>query len=206
MKNTAFAVTLIICVVFSLLAFESQTIVLVRGNAIFHIGEVEIVAPENKTYYSSTITLSYHATFPFDLKHKWIVYSLDGGENVTVFDENNYSGSYNRSVTLSDLSSGSHVLYLYSKKGSYVFGTGISGGWYDFADRVYFTIDLSGESSNPTPTIAPTSTPTSTPEPTAPPYEVDVKNASLYLASGGMFAFTLIISFLSLLVYLIKRK
>lgn len=201
MKNTALAVTLIICVVFSLLAFESQTIVLVRGNATFHIGEVEIVTPENKTYYSSTLLLSYHATFPFDLKHKWIVYSLDGGQNVTVIDEYGYFESYNRSVTLSGLSSGRHVLYLYSKKGSYVYGTGISGGWFDFADRVYFTIDLSGESSNPTPTIAPTSTPTPTPEPTIEPESFPT---TLVIASSIPVAVILI--GLSLLLYLIKRK
>ncbi len=211
MKNTAFAVTLIICVVFSLLAVESQTIVLVRGNAFFHIGDVEIVAPE-KTYYSSTITLSYYATFLTELEHKWIVYSLDGGENVTVYDEYNkplnlISGlaSYNGSVTLSGLSSGSHVIEICSKKGSYVFGTGISGDWFDIADRVYFTIDLSGESSNPTPTIAPTSKPIATPEPTVTPYTT-LQLAEQEAILGIAVTMAVVSVGLGLLLYGIKRK
>jgi len=142
MKKTALSVTLIICVVFSLLVFESQTITLVRGNAVFGSGDIHIITPENKTYYSRTLTLSYLADFPMSLNHKWIVYSLDGGENVTVYDEyNDLWGEYTGSVTLSGLSSGSHVLFIYSKEGSYVFGTGVSFRWYDAYDTVYFTVN-----------------------------------------------------------------
>jgi len=204
MKKTAFAVTLIICVVFSPLAVESQTIVLVRGNAFFHIGDVEIVAPE-KTYYSSTITLSYYATFHVGLEHKWIVYSLDGGENVTVYDEYNGLEGYSGSVTLSGLSSGSHVIDICSKKGSYGFGTGISGSWFDFHDRVYFTIDLSGESSNPTPTLAPTSMPTATPEPTVTPYTT-LQLAEQEAILGIAVTMAVVCIGLGLLLYGIKRK
>ena len=161
--------------------------------------DVEIITPENKTYYSSTITLTYHATFDFGIEHKWIVYSLDDGENITVYDKYNNLQYYSGSVTLSGLSSGKHHIDIYSKNGSYVFGTGRSGGWFDFPDRVYFTIDLSEES--PTPTFAPTSTPTATPEPTP---ELESLPTSLVMASSLTVAAVVI--GLGLLVYLIKRK
>jgi hypothetical protein len=126
MKRTAFALILIICIVFSLLVFESQTMLLVKGNAVFPSGSINI---ETKpVYYSSTVTLSYIAVFPMDfgdggLGRKWIVYSLDGGGNVTVYDEYNDLESYYGSVTLSGLSSGWHTIDIYSKNGTFWWGT-----------------------------------------------------------------------------------
>jgi hypothetical protein len=158
MKKTALALALIIWAIFSLLAVESQTIILVRGNAVWPIGSIHIDAQE-AILYSSTITLSYSAVFPSDfgisaLGRKWIVYSLDGAENVTVYDEYNALKFYNGSFTLSGLSSGLHHIDIYSKNGTFMWGTPSLSGWCDAEDTASFTIDLSGKSPTPTPQLA----------------------------------------------------
>jgi hypothetical protein len=188
MKKTALAVTPILCMILCLFAFESQTTtVLVKGNAIFASGYIRMGepvvrdgvtydVPENKTYYSSTIIVSYRAIFPHDFGasawgHKWIFYSLDGGENVTAYDEYNGLEGYNGSLTLSGLSSGDHFIDIYSKNGTYVWGPPDWGVYSDATERDYFSIVLSGESQTPTPTVAPTPihTTSPSPEPTATP-------------------------------------
>ena len=75
----------------------------------------------------------------------------------------------------------------------------------DCNSTVYFTVDLSGESPNPTPTIAPTSKPTATPEPTLTPY------TTLQLAEQeailGIAVTVVVVCFgLGLLLYLTKRR
>jgi hypothetical protein len=127
--------------------------------------------------------------------------------NVTVYDEYTALKFYNGSFTLSGLSSGWHHIDIYSKNGTFMWGTPSLSGWYDAEDTASFTIDLSGKS--PTPTLAPTSAPTATPEPTTSPYEeVDVQNTSQYLVEGGMLIVTVAVVCvgLGLLLCLIKRK
>ncbi len=210
MKKTAYTIILIICVVFCLLAVESQTTILVKGNAGFPSGSIHIeVKP---VYYSSTITLTYNTVFPSYFGdtvwgRKWIVYNLDGGENVTVYDEYNDLKLYNGNVTLSGLSSGFHTLAICSRNGTFVWGTSSYEGWYDAEDTASFTIDLSGKSPAPTPTLAPTSKPTATPEliptPTPTP-EPESLPTSLVMASSVTLA--VVLFGIGLLFYGIKRK
>lgn len=196
MRKTALSLILIISIALSLSTIESQTAtILVKGNATFAFGSVQIVSPENKTYYSSTLNLSYSAVFPImnSAGHKWIFYSLDGGENVTVYDEYNGLESYNGSVTLSGLSSGNHVIDIYSKDGIFVLSTGGSGYW-DAVYRVCFRIVLSGNSPTPTPTVAPTPTPSATPEATSQPATlpaslVFVASTGIAIVGIGLFAY-----------------
>jgi hypothetical protein len=216
MKKVALALALIISAILSLVTIESQvTTIRVKGNAFFgsgsiHIGEplvldgVTYILPENKTYYSSTIIVSYRAIFPNGLGaggwgRKWIFYSLDGGENVTVYDEYNALEDYNGTVKLSGLSAGNHIVDIYSKNGSYMWGAPDWGVYSDASERAYYTIVLSGESPAPTPTVAPTQTPTlaptsaptATPEPTDTP-EVKSESATsstlIFVASAGIAA------------------
>jgi len=63
---------------------------------------IEILSPENKTYVSASIPLS----FTLDEATSWIGYSLDGKTNQTIQSEN---------VTLSGLSEGSHSLVAHAK-------------------------------------------------------------------------------------------
>jgi len=199
-KKTALVVSLIICAIFSLLAVESQTPRLVRGNAVWPIGSIHIEAQE-AIFYSSEITLSYRAVFPSDFDdsvwgRKWIVYSLDGAENVTVYDEYNDLKFYNGSFTLSGLSSGRHHIDIYSKNGTFLWGSSSLSGWCDADDRAWFT-------------IVPLSTPTATSGPIVTPYgEANLQDKSQYLAIGGMVAVTVAVLAvgLGLLLYRIKRK
>jgi len=190
----------------------------VKGNAGFPSGSIHIeVKP---VYYSSTITLTYNAVFPSYFGdtvwgRKWIVYNLDGGENVTVYDEYNDLKLYNGNVTLSGLSSGFHTLAICSRNGTFVWGTSSYEGWYDAEDTASFTIDLFGKSPTPTPTLAPTSKPTATPEPTPTPSEettplptINTGPSSYYFDDfliGGI-AGAVAIAVLVLLFYFTKRK
>jgi hypothetical protein len=197
-KKTAAVVSLIICAIFSLLAVESQLPSLVRGNAVWPIGSIDIDAQE--IFHSSTITLNYSAVFPVDFDdsvwmRKWIVYSLDGAENVTVYDEYNDLKFCNGSFTLSGLSFGRHKIDIYSKNGTFLWGSSSLSGWRDADDRACFT-------------VIPSSTPTTTPEPAVTPYgEADVQNESQYLAAGGIMAITAVVLAAGLgLLYRIKKK
>lgn len=204
MKKAALKLALIVCAAFSLLAVESQTpTILVKGNAIFHLGDIQIVHPIYINYYSSTVTLYYHVTFyPPELVHRWIVYSLDRGRNVTVYDEYNALESYNGSVTLSGLSAGNHTIEIYSKNGTFVFGTSIADatrGWHDAVDTAHFNVVLSGESPTPLPTVAPTSRPTATPDATS--KTATFPATLIFVASVGIA-----LAVIGLMVYFKKHK
>ena len=87
---------------------------------------VSIVSPENKTYNSNSVPLTYTTS-----KTELVIgYSLDGQTNITVSE----------SITLSSLSDGPHKLTVYAKDTE---GNGTS-------DTVYFTI--SEEAETPTDT------------------------------------------------------
>jgi len=202
MKKTALVLALISVLLF--LVVGVFFVNLVKGNAVFSSGS--IVLYTTPVYHSSTITVHYVAEVPFSgLSHKWIVYSLDGGGNVTVYDEYNNLKSYYGSVTLSGLSSGLHTIDIYSKNGTFWWGASSYRAWGDAEDTASFTIDLSGKSPIPTPTIAPTTEPTPTLEPT-PFEETGVQNTSQFMVAGGAVALVSIIVFLGLLVYFIKRR
>jgi len=131
--KTAFAVMLIISIILSLLAIGFQTEILVKGN-IWPITSIAITFPENdKTYYSSTLTMWYHVRFA--VENKWIVYNLDGGEEVTLCDEYGSPFEFDGSVTLSGLSAGQHRLDIIAKNAS-----AISGEWQDSVDTIFFNV------------------------------------------------------------------
>jgi len=136
MKKTTLTLMLIISAIFSLLGVESQDAILAKGN-IWPISSVIITFPENdRTYYSSTLTLRYHASFAIGVDNHWIVYNLDGAENGTIYDENGSPYDFNGSATLSALSAGQHYIEIYSKNASW---TPISE-WGDAEDKIYFTV------------------------------------------------------------------
>ena len=180
---------------------------LVKANAVFPSGS--IILYTTPVYYSSTITLHYVAEFPGfsdgGLRHNWIVYSLDGGGNVTVYDEYNNLMSYYGSMTLSGLSSGWHTIDIYSINGTFWWGTSSYRAWSDAEDTASFTIDLSGKSPAPTSTPAPISMPTFTPEPRLTPSN-ELQSAGQEVILGVAVTVAVIIAGLGFLVYLIKRK
>jgi len=88
---------------------------------------VSILSPENKTYDTANISLS----FTIDESVSWIGYSLDGQDNTTI------AGN----TTLSELSDGSHNITIYAK--DTVGNTGLS-------ETVYFTIEIEEEDPFPT--------------------------------------------------------
>jgi hypothetical protein len=206
MKNTALVLALIFILLF--LVVGVFFVNLVKGNAVFPSGSIDI---ETKpVYYSSTINLSYLAVFPMDfgdggLGRKWIVYSLDGGGNVTVYDEYNDLESYYGSLTLSGLSSGWHTIDIYSMNGTFLWGTSSFRDWRDSHDRDIFTVDLSGKSPAPTSTPAPTSVPTFTPGPTSTPSN-ELQLARQEAILGVVVTVAVLAVSLGLPVYLIKRK
>ena len=131
--KAAFAVMLTISVILSLLAIGFWSAILVKGN-IWPMTSIAITFPENdKTYYSSTLTMWYHVRFA--VEHKWIVYSLDGGEEVTLCDEYGSPFEFDGSVALSGLSTGQHRLDIIAKNAS-----AISGKWQDSVDTIFFNV------------------------------------------------------------------
>ena len=219
MKRTACAVMSLV-VLFST-AVISQMAYSVNANPDWEPWKYQSIEPtldiaspaKGGDYPSNNVWLNLTVTKPFgvnktDYRFTSVSYCVDdwvdGVEDeketrIEVEDHSsvvNSPSSFNFYANLTGLEDGKHTIH-------------ISVRWLH--DNIGFSTSLNEQMTFYvyTPTSVPTSpipTPTATPEPTAPPYEVDVKNASLYLASGGMFAFTLIISFLGLLVYLIKRK
>jgi len=79
---------------------------------------IEILSPENKTYTTSSVPLS----FTVDEPTSWLGYSLDGQANVTIAEN----------TTLAGLSDGMHSLVVYANDS---FGNMAS------SETVYFTID-----------------------------------------------------------------
>jgi len=80
--------------------------------------KIEIVSPENKTYATDSVSLS----FEVDEETSWMGYSLDGQANKTITGD----------TTLPGLSDGMHSLVVYASD--------IAGN-IGFSDTVYFTID-----------------------------------------------------------------
>ena len=184
MKKTAITQTMIICALFSLLAVEFQaTTFLVKGNPSWGVSTyVQVTYPEagNNTYYSNTLTVNYTVDFSY-VEHRLVAYSLDGGENVTIYE--NYPkmevdpvGDINGSVTLTGLSDGHHIVEIFSY-GSF---------WFRPVDSTLDSIDF---------WINPSPRPTATPDPT-PIAE------NLILVSSVAIALVII----GLLVYSKKRK
>ncbi|MCJ7774732.1 MAG: right-handed parallel beta-helix repeat-containing protein [Desulfobacterales bacterium] len=82
---------------------------------------ISIVSPENKTYITSSVSVTYVVTESDSI----ISYSLDGQANKTLIE----------SMTLSDLSYGSHELMVYAKDAE----------GNESSDMIYFTISKEGE-------------------------------------------------------------
>lgn len=85
---------------------------------------ISIVSPENKSYVSSSVSVNYVVTESDSITS----YSLDGQTNKTLIE----------SMTLSDLSYGSHELKVYAKD--------TEGN--ESSDMVYFTISKEGDPSS----------------------------------------------------------
>lgn len=162
--------------------------------------------PSNNIWLNLTVNkpvgvniTDYRITFVFCCVDGWV----DGveDENETRIEVEDHSSvvngpsSFNFYVNLAGLEDGKHTIHIsvHWLHNNIGFRTGING---------LITFYVYTPTSEP---ISPLSTPTATPEPTLTPYEVDVQNASLYLASGGMVVFTVVIAFLGLLVFF-KRK
>jgi len=88
---------------------------------------VSIVSPENKTYDTADVSL----TFTVDESVSWMAYSLDGQANVTI------TGN----TTLSGLSDGSHSIIVYAKD---------TAGNNGPSETMYFTIETEKEEPFPT--------------------------------------------------------
>ncbi|UCE95830.1 MAG: hypothetical protein JSV51_09040 [Candidatus Bathyarchaeota archaeon] len=87
---------------------------------------IEIVSPQNLTYQSSTIPLS----FTLNESCQWIGYSLDDNENVTIGEN----------TTLTGLSNGPHSIIVYAQ--DYFGNVGSS-------DLIFFTVDAVIDESPP---------------------------------------------------------
>jgi len=129
-KKTVLAFALIFSATFSLLllAVEFQSAILVKGN-IVPLSTVDITFPQNdKTYYSTNLTVCYHADYHG--YYRLLVYNLDRKGNVTILNDEQGPAEFDGNFTLSDLNAGSHNLIIYSE----------SGTWFSGADQVYFNI------------------------------------------------------------------
>ncbi len=122
MKRTTMALLLIISAFLSMLAIEYQAATtVVKGNPSWSVSSyVQITYPEagNNTYYSNTLTVNYTVHFD-NVEHRLVIYSLDGGENVTIYEyypkmEVDPVGDINGNITLTDLSDGHHILEIFS--------------------------------------------------------------------------------------------
>jgi hypothetical protein len=129
MKSKALALTLILALLTSIIA-GMPFIKMARANFV-PAAEISITVPANKTYNSNSLVLNYTVYFTLT-KNKLIVYSIDGGANVTIFSKHS-SQFYEiicEQAILPELSDGSHHLEVYAE------GEGAPG----YA-QVYFTID-----------------------------------------------------------------
>jgi len=169
--------------------------------------QITISSPKNNTRHLGSVYINIRATGPQP------PYSKESGIYLLAYNiDNTISQSIKKglysvpevsySQTLHDLPVGNRNLTVFA------YGRADLGNMQGFimvrTSTVYFSVGNTDYS--PTPSPSPIATPSPSQEPTATPYEVGVQNASLYLASGGMFAFTLVSVFLGLLLYLIKRK
>ena len=91
---------------------------------------IEILSPENKTYTTSSVSLS----FTLDKATAWVGYSLDGEANETI------AGN----ATLTWLSEGVHMVIVYAND---------TAGNMGYSDPVYFTVQITPVDTTP-PTIS----------------------------------------------------
>lgn len=160
---------LTVLVIFGLLGSlvaSMQTVEVAEANFLPVASVGHIYSPENKTYTSNLLTLNASVSFFItEPENRWIAYSLDGGENVTLTGTE-YSidlmwKSINITAPLPALSEGSHRLDIYAQ-----FFNPINFSTPD-SRTVFFTIDTT--MSTP-PALSPTKTPT--PSPTQSPVEL----------------------------------
>jgi hypothetical protein len=157
-----------------------------------------ILSPQNKTYYSTEVPLTFVCRE--DGKHdgRFIdaSYSLDGFGSDLIYDN----------LTLTDLSVGSHIVMV-----------GVSTSTWFFSETVQFSISEGQE-----PKTSPTPSPTSTPEPTftleptptdpnmgptSPPSQENLlTQEQLGIILGVAIIVAVLCAGLGLLFYLIKRK
>ncbi len=135
-----------------------------------------IWSPENKTYNSNLLTLNVSVDyFVTKAEDRWIAYSLDGAENVTLtgteYPIDLAWKRINITTPLPKLSEGSHRLDVYAQ-----FSTPINFST-PHSRTVFFTIDT----TMPTPSLNPTTTPTPSPTitPTATPSTLPTPSPSL---------------------------
>jgi len=132
MKKTALALALILALLASIMA-GMQALEVAEANFI-PAAEIAITSPANKTYNSNSLVLNCTVYFTLT-KNQLVVYSIDGGANVTVFSKRS-SQFYEivcEQVMLPELSDGSHHLEVYAV---YAEGEGASDH-----DQVHFAID-----------------------------------------------------------------
>jgi hypothetical protein len=151
--------------------------------------ELVLISPTNRTYSTSFVMLNFTVDFIWT-KDRWVGYSLDGGDNVTIDEKmlfgepySNLSQSLAGILPLSGLSEGSHRLDVYAIPELSSFPA---------HEIVYFSIDLSSHS--PSPSASPTQQPIQSPEPhsTTFPVEFIYATASIVII-GIIFATALIL-------------
>ena len=156
-------IILAIIIIFTLLvslAAGLQTIELVEANFLPLASVSYIYLPDNKTYNSNLLTLNVSVSyFVTSAEDRWIAYSIDGSENVTLTGTE-YSidlcwKGINITTPLPKLSEGSHRIDIYAQ-----FSNPINFSTPD-SRTVFFTIDT----TTPTPAPSLTSTITHTQSP-----------------------------------------
>ena len=220
MKKTALALMLIFALLFS----GAELVKMAKANAtpiwwgLFYsrYDEVEpvpstippsisIYSPQNNTVYSSrNITVSLYVRNAelagWESSVTNVYYYLDGEGAMLYFHPiNERLPAFNTTLNLSLVSLGKHQLTVEAivdvlrSNPSEVFPL-------DCNSTIYFTVDLSGESPTPTPTLAPTSKPAATPEPTF----ISDPNFLIYI--GFALLIIAVVVFAVFLLYFKKRK
>jgi hypothetical protein len=156
-----------------------------------------ILSPQNKTYYSTEVPLTFVCREDglYDGRFIDASYMLDGIGSDIIYDN----------LTLSDLSVGSHIVMV-----------GVSTSTWFFYDTVQFSISEGTEpKTSPNPTYIPEPTPTletsSSPEPTTPTFPTPLpseepQQLGQEVILGVAVAVVVVCVGIGLLVYLMKRK
>ena len=164
---------------------------------------LSILSPQNKTYYSTEVPLTFvcREDGKYDGRFIDASYMLDGIGSDIIYDN----------LTLTDLSVGSHIVMV-----------GVSTSTWFFFETVYFGI-LEGQepetspnpTSSPEPTATPEPTPTPSPEPTltppnrgptSPPNQENLSIQEQSIILGIAITVAVLAVGLGLLVHRIKRK
>lgn len=132
MKRKALA--LIFILTFSACIAVGMSDVNVTNANFVPAAEILITSPANKTYDSNILVLNYTVYFTLT-KNKIVVYSIDGSDNITIFNRHGsqFYETISDIVVLPELSDGLHHLAVHAV---YAEGEGAPG----FAE-VYFTVD-----------------------------------------------------------------